>query len=124
MDFDAALAALASFDGLPVAVDGEITRPADPEAKPAYLRWSEAGVLMRKERTRPTGRAVDEAAWWFSPRDRRTFELSPGGSVVLMWRNKFVSAAWQGQSLVLNVAAFRYRIVRLARPEEGQLCSE
>lgn len=118
MTFEEAVGALLSLEGSPVALDGLITRPADPDAPPDSLRWTDTGMLRLDELERPTERAVDEAAWWHRPRHRKRFRIRPGNSALLMWPEKFGSATWDGDGLVIDLAAFRYRLVPLVRPDE------
>jgi len=92
MSYEETLDALVALEGRPVALEVLITRPADPNAKPEDLRWTEQVTL--------------DAPW--GPRNR--FQILPDGSGLMMDPNRFRSARREGNELVIEVAAFEYRL--------------
>jgi len=113
MDFDQAIAAIQTFEGRPVAVDSTVTRPAQ-EMPEEHRECSEAGVLQRREFPRSGDKAVDDAAWWHRQKGKVVIGIEPA-SGFLISRERFQSADWHGDSLVLELSAFKHRISALVR---------
>lgn len=103
MSYEEALDELMVLVGGPVALEVLITRPADPNAKSGDLRWSEKGTLNAPE----------------GPRSR--FRILPDGSGLMMDSNRFRSARREGNELVIEVAAFEYRLSRLSHRDFAAL---
>lgn len=95
LSYSQALEELRALVGRPVALETLIVRPADPEAKPEDLCWAEQGTLAAPE----------------GPRSR--FRILPDGDGLMMMQDRFHSAKRDGNELVIEVAAFEYRLTSI-----------
>ncbi len=123
LDYEQTLDALEELETVPVVVDSLVTNPGRLY-RPGHLRSSDTGILRYREPDRASDRPIDEAAWHarikdWKRRDKCCFRLEPGDRGLLLSRNRFRSARWDADSLVIDMEAFRHRISPLYR-RDGQ----
>jgi hypothetical protein len=107
MDFEAAMDAIASFEGQAVCIDLIVARPA--AGTRAGLAHSSPGILRRQHPSE-----CDEF-WWALP-EAGYFECSPGSSFVVQ-KDRFRGAKWEGETLVIDTGAIMRRIVPMVRSD-------
>jgi hypothetical protein len=107
MDFEAAMDAIASFEGQAVCIDLIIARPA--AGTRAGLAQSSPGILRREHPSK------HDEFWWTLP-EAGYFECFPGSSFVVK-KDRFRSAEWEGETLVIDSGAIIRRIVPLVRSD-------
>ena len=107
MDLRAAMDAIASFEGQAVCLDLIVARPA--AGTRAGLAHSSPGILRRKHPSE-----FDEF-WWTLPQ-AVYFECVPGCSVVVH-KDRFRGAEWEGETLVIDTGAIMRRIVPMVRSD-------
>src|SRR4051794_17766111 len=105
MSYAEALNALVALEGREVYLETLVIRPANRDARPEDLQWTESGVLYDASR-RP---------------DRKRFGILPDGSGIFFWRERFKCALREGNELVIKVAAFEYRLSRLSHRDFAAL---
>lgn len=113
MDFEQAIKAVMDFEDRPVALLTTVTRPA-PGVRPDQLESVTAGVLKEGEFPRTADRPVDDAAWWHRRKDKAVIRIAPDSSLLLA-RERFRTARWDGEALEVETRAIRYRFVPLVR---------
>lgn len=124
LDYEQTIDALEGLESVAVVVDSFVTNP-NRLYRPRSLQSSGTGILKYREPDRASDRPVDEAAWLAENKDRKRrdrccFRLEPGCGGLLLSRNRFRSARWNADSLVIDAGALRHRISPLFRPDRGQ----
>lgn len=74
---------------------------------------------MSEHDSAPSDRGLDEAAYWARRGMVRRFRVLPNGDGLSMREDRFKSAHRDGGDLVVEIAAFRYRVRGLT--EAGEL---
>jgi hypothetical protein len=115
VDFEQGIKAVMGFEDRPVALLTTVTRPA-PGVRPDQLESATAGVLKGGELPRTADRPVDEAAWWHRRKDKTVIRIEPDSSLLLA-RERFRAARWDGEALEVETGAIRYRFVPLVRAD-------
>ena len=120
MTYDEAIEAVARFEGVPVAVDTIINKPA-PGTKAGLQDDHRVGVLELRDIPVPGDTPADEAVWWFRREGKAVVGIAgidPDGGF-LVSRDRFRGAHWEDTWLLLNTGGISWRIVPLLR-SDGQ----
>jgi hypothetical protein len=106
MTYEETIEALAELEGQAVEIDFVIVRAASG-TRPGLHRSNQPGVLRRQE-----GWEIYEF-WWTLP-EATHYEVAPDGGMMIQ-RDRFEGARWEGSVLDIHLGSHRWRVVPLIR---------